>query len=205
MDRTEHLRASPSMFRSRLLDRLSRVHHLVPVALFLPLVAALAVLALARLDTGAAIGLFGLGYLIWTLTEYWMHRVVFHLEPEDGLGAWLHWIIHGIHHDHPNDPLRLVMPPAVSLPLGAAFVAGFVLATGVGPGLALGAGFLGGYLIYDELHFWLHHHVPRSRAGRRLREHHMRHHFQDDERGFGISAPYWDRMFGTAPRGPRTP
>ena len=25
----------------------------------------------------------------------------------------------------------------------------------------------------------------------------MRHHFQDDERGFGISAPYWDRVFGT--------
>jgi sterol desaturase/sphingolipid hydroxylase (fatty acid hydroxylase superfamily) len=32
-----------------------------------------------------------------------------------------------------------------------------------------------------------------------LRELHMRHHFQDDERGFGISAPYWDRVFGTAP------
>ena len=28
----------------------------------------------------------------------------------------------------------------------------------------------------------------------------MRHHFQDDERGFGISAPYWDRVFGTIAR-----
>jgi dihydroceramide fatty acyl 2-hydroxylase len=25
----------------------------------------------------------------------------------------------------------------------------------------------------------------------------MRHHFQDDERGFGISAPYWDVVFRT--------
>jgi sterol desaturase/sphingolipid hydroxylase (fatty acid hydroxylase superfamily) len=25
----------------------------------------------------------------------------------------------------------------------------------------------------------------------------MRHHFQDDTRGFGISAPYWDKAFGT--------
>ena len=25
----------------------------------------------------------------------------------------------------------------------------------------------------------------------------MRHHFQDDERGFGVSAPYWDHVFGT--------
>jgi sterol desaturase/sphingolipid hydroxylase (fatty acid hydroxylase superfamily) len=35
--------------------------------------------------------------------------------------------------------------------------------------------------------------------GRILRERHMRHHFQDETRGFGISAPYWDRVFHTAP------
>jgi sterol desaturase/sphingolipid hydroxylase (fatty acid hydroxylase superfamily) len=46
----------------------------------------------------------------------------------------------------------------------------------------------------------VHHHAPRSALGRRLRELHMRHHFQDDERGFGISAPYWDTIFGTSPR-----
>ena len=60
------------------------------------------------------------GYALWTLFEYWLHRIVFHFEPEEGLGARMHWIIHGVHHDHPNDPLRLVMPPAVSVPLGAA-------------------------------------------------------------------------------------
>ena len=49
------------------------------------------------------------------------------------------------------------------------------------------------------LHYHVHHHTPRTRAGRRLRELHMRHHFQDDERGFGVSAPYWDHVFGTAP------
>ena len=25
----------------------------------------------------------------------------------------------------------------------------------------------------------------------------MRHHFQDDESGFGVSAPWWDMVFGT--------
>ena len=61
-------------------------------------------------------GLFVGGYLMWTLFEYWLHRIVFHFEPEEGIGARLHWIIHGVHHDHPNDPMRLVMPPAVSVP-----------------------------------------------------------------------------------------
>ena len=60
------------------------------------------------------------GYALWTLFEYWLHRIVFHFEPEEGLGARFHWIIHGVHHDHPNDPMRLVMPPAVSIPLAAA-------------------------------------------------------------------------------------
>jgi len=59
------------------------------------------------------------------------------------------------------------------------------------------AAFLAGYLAYDMIHYALHHHTPRTRAGKWLRELHMRHHFQDDERGFGISAPYWDRVFGT--------
>ena len=29
----------------------------------------------------------------------------------------------------------------------------------------------------------------------------MRHHFQDDTTGFGVSAPWWDYVFGTAPGG----
>ena len=61
------------------------------------------------------------GWVFWTLTEYWLHRIVFHFEPEDGIGARLHWIIHGVHHDHPNDPMRLVMPPSVSVPLAPGF------------------------------------------------------------------------------------
>ena len=109
-------------------------------------------------------------------------------------------MIHGVHHDHPNDPLRLVMPPAASVPLALAFYGLFWLVLGADRAFAFGAGFLAGYLAYDMVHYHLHHHSPRTRFGRRLRELHMRHHFQDDERGFGISAPYWDRVFGTSVR-----
>jgi dihydroceramide fatty acyl 2-hydroxylase len=45
--------------------------------------------------------------------------------------------------------------------------------------------------------------VPTNPIGRRLRELHMRHHFQDDTRGFGISAPYWDKVFRTNVRSKR--
>ena len=54
-------------------------------------------------------------------------------------------------------------------------------------------------------HYFLHHHKPKSRAGKRLRELHMRHHFQDHTTGFGISAPYWDTVFRTFPSAARKP
>jgi sterol desaturase/sphingolipid hydroxylase (fatty acid hydroxylase superfamily) len=187
------------MFRSRWLDRLSRVHPSVPVIIFLPAILALVVYAGRRLEDLQVAGLALVGYLLWTLTEYWMHRIVFHFEPEDGIGARLHWIIHGVHHDHPNDPLRLVMPPSVSVPLALAFYGLFVVVLGSPEAQAVAAGFFAGYLAYDMTHYHLHHHHSRTRIGRRLREAHMRHHFQDDTRGFGVSAPYWDRVFGTAP------
>jgi sterol desaturase/sphingolipid hydroxylase (fatty acid hydroxylase superfamily) len=200
MTRTELLKASPPMFESRFLDACSRVHPAVPVVLFVPAIVVLLVLGFSRAGTVAAIAIALGGYVFWTLTEYWMHRVVFHFEPEDGVGAKLHWIIHGVHHDHPNDPLRLVMPPSVSVPLGLLFCLLFWVVVGRTAAPAFGGGFLAGYLIYDMTHYHVHHHTPRTRAGRRLRELHMRHHFQDDTRGFGVSAPWWDYVFGTAPR-----
>ena len=199
MRRSDALRASPRMFDNELLDRLSRVHPAVPPLLFGPAIALLYAQGDADLGTGSALAWAVGGYVLWTLTEYWLHRLVFHFEPESGIGARLHWIIHGVHHDHPNDPMRLVMPPSVSVPLALAFYGLFVLVVGTAAP-ALAAGFLGGYLAYDMTHYHVHHHRPRTRLGRVLREQHMRHHFQDDTTGFGVSAPYWDRVFRTAPR-----
>jgi sterol desaturase/sphingolipid hydroxylase (fatty acid hydroxylase superfamily) len=191
------------MFESDLLDRLSRVHPVVPLLIFVPVITVLAGTAAERMGALETLVWIGAGYVFWGLFEYWLHRVIFHFEPEEGVGARLHWIMHGVHHDHPNDPMRLVMPPSVSVPLGALVYLGFHLVLGSTFALAVGAGFFGGYLLYDMTHYHVHHHKPRTRVGKRLRELHMRHHFQDDTRGFGVSAPWWDHAFGTAPRGRR--
>ena len=197
-ERTARLAASPPLFENRFLDFFSRVHPSIPAIIFVPVIG---IGVWAGFDNGLSvlesIGLFAAGLFIWTLTEYWLHRLVFHWQPSFPGGDKLHFIIHGVHHDHPNDPLRLVMPPAASVPLALVFYAAFYLVLGADRALAFGAGFLAGYLAYDMIHYHLHHHSPRTRLGKWLRELHMRHHFQDDERGFGISAPYWDRVFGT--------
>ena len=188
------------MFDSDLLDKLSRVHPVVPLVIFVPAIAVLFALGQEGMPPLPVSAWLVGGYAFWTLTEYWMHRVVFHFEPEEGIGARLHWIIHGVHHDHPNDPLRLVMPPSVSIPLALGFWGLFVAVIGAPGAHLFAAGFLSGYLIYDMTHYHVHHHAPRTRLGRLIRELHMRHHFQDSTRGFGVSAPFWDHVFGTPQR-----
>jgi dihydroceramide fatty acyl 2-hydroxylase len=198
VSRSELLRASPRMFDSDLLDKLSRVHPAVPLVLFGPGIVFLVVWGVIQGTGWLSFAWIAGGYAFWSLAEYWIHRIIFHFEPERGIGARIHWIIHGVHHDHPNDPLRLVMPPSVSVPLASLFMLGFYAVLGSPAFLPFGAGFLGGYLLYDMIHYHLHHHRPTTAVGRWLRELHMRHHFQDHERGYGISAPYWDYVFRTA-------
>ena len=196
--RSEVLRASPPLFASSRLDGFTRCRPIVPPLIYVPVIVLLAVLGTRGAGLWQAGVAFLGGYAFWTFCEYWIHRVVFHLEPRSELGARLHWIFHGVHHDHPSDPMRLVMPPIVTVPLAAGFLGLFVAALGTSLGFAVGAGFFAGYLFYDMLHYALHHRRPRSRVGKRLHELHMRHHFQDEERCFGVSAPWWDTVFGTA-------
>ncbi|HKH80687.1 MAG TPA: sterol desaturase family protein [Methylovirgula sp.] len=193
----EFLCASPRLFENPLLDKLSRVHWSMPLVFYMPFVALLAWLSFTTLRPVTVGCMALLGYMIWTLIEYFGHRYLFHAEFPGTLGARIHLLIHGVHHDHPNDPLRLVMPPLLSAPIMlAALLVGRVL---FGFPLAYPAlmGFMLGYLVYDMVHYYVHHAEPQTRLGRSLRRLHMLHHFRDPERGFGVSAPWWDKVFGT--------
>jgi dihydroceramide fatty acyl 2-hydroxylase len=197
-DRQSRLAASPPLFESRFLDFFSRVHPSIPAIIFVPVVIGGAWLGIdGGYDVLQVAGLLVAGFVIWTFSEYWLHRLVFHWEPDHPLGSRLHFIMHGVHHEHPNDRLRLVMPPAVSIPLAALFLGLFVLIFGTPAAYPAFAGFIVGYLTYDYTHYHLHHHVPTTAAGKQLREQHMRHHFQDHRYGYGVSSPVWDIVFRT--------
>ncbi|MFN8160673.1 MAG: sterol desaturase family protein [Solirubrobacterales bacterium] len=204
-ERSERLSASPPMFESDLLDFFSRVHPAVPAIVFVPVVVVMEWLGASRgLSAPAIVGLTLAGLAIWTLSEYWLHRLAFHWDPDNKIGHRLHFIIHGVHHEHPNDKLRLVMPPAASIPLAALFFLAFAVVFGTPAVYPLFAGFIGGYLYYDYTHYYVHHFVPKTKFGKKLREHHMRHHFQDDRFAYGVSSPLWDAVFRTLPQRRRT-
>ncbi len=200
-ERTARLSASPPLFKSRFLDFFSRIHPAVPALIYVPVIVGLVWLGVDRGAGALESALLVLaGLVLWTLSEYWLHRKVFHWEPDHPIGSRMHFIIHGVHHDHPNDKMRLVMPPGASIPLALLFFGAFWLIFGSPTAYPIFAGFLVGYLMYDYMHYYLHHFVPKSDLGKRLREQHMRHHFQDHRYGYGVSSPIWDVVFGTLPR-----
>lgn len=188
--------ASVRMFERDWMEALSKVHFIVPVVVFVPILAFFLWRALERrqpLEWVAAA--FVAGIAIWTLTEYLLHRFVFHYLPRSAWGKKLHFIMHGVHHDYPNDAKRLVMPPSASLPLAVLFYALFWLALPHAWVDAAYAGFVLGYIVYDEMHYAVHHARFRNPWLKAIKRNHMQHHFVDPNHGFGVSSPLWDRVF----------
>ena len=175
------------------------MHWSVPIIIYLPTVVYfLYTSATGNALTGSEILLSTVaGLFIWTLTEYLLHRFVFHYQPTSKLGKHLHFMMHGVHHDYPSDATRLVMPPSVSIPLASLF---YLLFTAVLPAAHVApffAGFLFGYICYDEIHYATHHAPLKGAVGLWLKHHHVRHHYLDPDRGYGVSSPLWDFVFGT--------
>ncbi len=189
---------SVRMFESDFMEFFSHVHPVTPLIIYLPLMGYMLYVSVAQraLSLGVAAVLFAAGIVIWSLVEYTMHRWIFHYEPRSKLGKHLHFMLHGVHHDYPNDASRLVMPPIVSGPLAVVFYGIFALLFGrLAP--AAFAGLLAGYLFYDTLHYATHHFSMKRGLWLWLKKYHMRHHYQDDHVGFGVTSPLWDLVFGT--------
>jgi len=196
------------LFKSDFLEFFTHIHPAVVVAIWLPVSIYFLVRAIILRPAGASavhipIG-FATGVFAWTLAEYLLHRFVFHFRPRTPGQERLTFLFHGIHHLQPQCKTRLVMPPAVSLPL--AFVTYglmyLILAALLGASQWIApvfSGFVIGYLCYDLTHYATHHLPMKGSYLKYLKKHHMLHHFKTPEQRFGVSSPVWDFVFGTWP------
>jgi len=181
------------MFKNGFMESLSKVHFAVPLFIFLPAITIFIYKAIAGGISLLNFGLyFAIGIAVWTATEYLMHRFIFHFHPTTEWGKKLSFIMHGVHHDYPRDKKRLVLPPSVSLPLSTGFY--FLFASFLKTPLlyAFFPAFLIGYLIYDMLHYAMHHYNFKSGLMKKVKQHHMLHHYQNPEKGYGVSTSLWD-------------
>jgi sterol desaturase/sphingolipid hydroxylase (fatty acid hydroxylase superfamily) len=190
-------RCSVRMFKSNVMESLSKVHFSVPLFIYIPVILIFSIKAFTG-NIGAVFFMlyFIAGLFTWTITEYFLHRYIFHFEPSSAWGKRLHFIFHGVHHDFPKDAKRLVMPPSASIPLAIAFYFFFTLFFKVQVNLfAFYPGFLTGYLAYDMLHYAMHHFNFKSGFMKKIKQHHMLHHYDDAAKGYGVSSALWDHIF----------
>ncbi len=187
---------STRMFKNDFLESLSKIHFAVPLFIFVPVIILFSYLAYSsNISLLAYGGYFALGIFVWTATEYILHRFIFHYMPSSKWGLRLHFIFHGVHHDYPRDAKRLVMVPTVSIPLSALFYFLFSLFLVKENLYSFFCGFILGYLIYDMLHYALHHANFKSRFWKSIKDHHMLHHYAEPTKGYGVSSKLWDAIF----------
>ncbi len=192
------------IFQHPWLERLTHVHPLTPLVLWLPVIALLiwSSFWVESLSVGQVLLLGMSGLVFWTFAEYILHRIVFHFEPRSPLQKRFQFLIHGLHHEDPVDPTRLVMPPVAAIAIASILYGIFRSVLGAAWVQPFFAFFLIGYLAYDYIHFAVHHFHPRSRIGKAIKHHHMIHHFVNHESHWGVSSPLWDYVFGTTHSSP---
>lgn len=201
-------RGTTRMFRVDWIERyLSRVSPVHVVAVWVPIAAVFLWRAFRDPALGAvraALWVLG-GLAFWTLLEYVLHRWIFHFEPDQASESQkdISFLIHGVHHDYPHDPDRLVMAPVVAVVLAVLVGAPLRLALGAHAFPGFFAGLLAGYLWYDLTHYAVHHLKPRTALGEAQRRHHYLHHFKTPHQRYGVTTPLWDLVFGTMPRDER--
>ena len=139
--------------------------------------------------------------LAYPFVEYTVHRFILH-------GRYLYrspWTaalwkrIHYDHHQDPNDLSVLFGSATTTLPtiVVATVPIGLSLAGVAGVPLSFATG-LACFMVYELCHCMQHLRInPKSKFLRRIKHHHVLHHFHNEQGNFGITSLICDRLFGS--------
>jgi dihydroceramide fatty acyl 2-hydroxylase len=138
----------------------------------------------------AIAGYMGEGFILWTLAEYFIHRVIFHHFPyfEEQ---------HDVHHRQPK-----AWVGANTLITLSGFILVMLLMIPLVPWgvhYAITSGFIVGYLTYSIVHIQFHHGAitPLFKSYfNYMTEYHNGHH-RGGSSNFGVTSPVWDMVFRT--------
>ena len=188
------------MFENPTLEKLTRTHISVPIAIFVTAAVALATYAYRYTDLPKpTIGaLFGAGLFAFTLVEYLLHRYLFHMSTHTERREKIQYNFHGVHHEFPKDKGRLAMPPVVSVLLATSILGLFYLLMQEAA-FAFFPGFILGYAGYLFVHYIMHAYQPPKNFFKTLWINHAVHHYKDQSKAYGVSSPLWDYVFRTMP------
>ena len=196
----EHKKGTAQLFDNKLIELLSRTTPTLTLMTFLPMIIISLYLTFfeKHLPIVESVLAFIIGIFCWTFLEYIIHRFVFHITGNSERMKRIRYVMHEVHHEYPLDHERLFMPPIPGIIIAIVVFSIFSVLAGkwIWP---LFAGIATGYLIYVFTHYAIHKFKPPQRL-KFVWKHHSHHHYQDDDRAFGVSNTFWDRLFGTMPK-----
>lgn len=133
------------------------------------------------------------GIVVWTLTEYLLHRFLGH----EHKGKNFFKAEHGQHHAKYNyfAPAHKKALMAVLVAVAMYLLIQAIVSSSIA--LAFLSGFLGMYLLYEVTHYRFHIRKPVAKPFIILRKHHFYHHFHNPKANHGVTSRFWDRVFGT--------
>ncbi|MEN8247954.1 MAG: sterol desaturase family protein [Bacteroidota bacterium] len=198
-----------SLFDNKIIEWFTRTHVSVPIITHVLIILFFVYISWVDVLKGVPgmtftiynyLGLLVGGWFFWSLTEYWVHRWLFHVHIDSKFLKQIQHFGHGIHHQFPRDPTRLAMSPIIALFFQLIFLGIFWLVMN-SYAFAFFPGFLLGYLTYITLHYFEHTvRPPKFGPLHNLWKSHTLHHYKYPEtKGFGISTRLWDFVFGTLP------
>jgi 4-hydroxysphinganine ceramide fatty acyl 2-hydroxylase len=135
-----------------------------------------------------------IGALTFYVSEYGFHRFAFHAVPSRL--AFVRRLQHRLHYDHHAEPERLdllFLPIWFLIPNLAVTALGYALIFGWGTVAPAMFGVTLAIFQYEWVHYLAHiPYQPRTRAGRWLKQYHLRHHYISEKFWFGVSNPSMD-------------
>lgn len=187
------------LYQSDFMERITRAHPVEPFVVYVPIVLSLMIYSIVKgpYHWATCLALWAGGAFFWTLIEYFLHRIIFHYQAKSEWGKKIMRLIHGIHHQFPNDTDRLVIPPIFALGVIFLFGGAYYLLLGWWLALPFLAGGISGYMYYDFVHYATHHLKPRTPWGKAQRKRHLIHHYKYPDACFGVSTGFWDWVFRT--------
>ena len=146
--------------------------------------------------------IFMVGVFVWTVLEYKEHRFTLHnfdtlpekFTDEKHLSEYFH--THHLHHMFSNQEFRIVIPLWHLAKLGIIGFTTEYFLFGLVPALGFNSGLFLSQIFYDSMHFWFHFGGDfKIKWFQELKEKHMRHHYRDKTKDFGVTSSFWDYVF----------
>ncbi|MBI2522573.1 MAG: sterol desaturase family protein [Bdellovibrio sp.] len=187
------------LFKNPFLESLTYIHPAIPAVFWTPIILGLFYQSYRTYHHSTLIHVVwgGIALLVWTFTEYALHRFIFHYQASSSVVKRLVYLFHGLHHDDPQDGRRLVMPPVPAVLIVSVLYLCFKLVIAPEYLSLFMAFFLMGYLSYDYIHYATHHFPMTGPVGRFLRAYHLKHHYNHKPCKYGVSSPLWDYLLKT--------